>query len=301
MVKVSLSLQAMATRFELVLAGEDRVALRAAGEEALREIERIEAQLSFYRPDSEIARLNQGAARRPVRVSPPTFRLLERCRDYAMATDGAFDVTVGPLMRAWGFVRDQGVLPTVEELAQARALTGVAHLHFDAENFTIAYDRPGVAVDLGGFGKGYAVERAVDLLREYGVRSALLHSGTSSIAVIGAPPAESAWRVALQSPLSGDRIGLVDQALSVSAVHGKSFEAGGREYGHVIDPATGQPVSRALAAAAIGESASVCEVLSTALMVRGPDWIPTAGQRFPGYRLLVAHPDAAGQVITTRS
>lgn len=297
---LSLSLHAMATRFELILGGDNEVALRAAGEEALREIARIESQLSFYLPGSEIATLNRRAAVQPVRVSPPVFRLLGQCREYGAATDGAFDVTIGPLMRAWRFVGETGAIPAPDELAAARALTGIAHLIFDPENFTIAFDRPGVAIDLGGFGKGYAVERAMTILREEGVARAFLHSGTSSVAVLGPVPG---W-VELQQPLrdaagSAIRIGLVDQALSVSAVHGKSFRVGEREYGHVIDPATGEPVAGSFAAAAIGDSAAVCEVLSTALMVRGPEWIGTARERFPGYRVLVAHQRPDGSVATT--
>ena len=301
---LSLSLQAMATRFELVLSGEDGRALRAAGEEALQEIERIEGQLSFYRADSEIATINRLAGRQPVRVSPPTFSLLEECRQYTEATDGAFDVTIGPLMRAWHFVGEKGALPAPEDLAGARALTGISHLIFDRESWTVAFDRPGVAVDLGGFGKGYAVGRAIGILREHGVRHALLHGGTSSVAVIGASPVGDGWLIELEAPwrdASGGnfRVGLVDQALSVSAVHGKSFRIGDREYGHIFDPATGEPVTGMLAAAAIGPSAAVCEVLSTALMVRGPAWLATGQARFPGYRLLLTHQREDGAIVTS--
>ena len=156
-------------------------AAAAAGEEALGEIERLEAQLSFYRAESEINLLNRRAAQGAVRVSPPLFNLLSSCLRHNVETDGAFDVTIAPLMRAWRFVRDRGAIPSEEELAVARELTGSSHIILDEERFEITFDRPGVEIDLGGFAKGYAVERAIDLLRENGVRSALLHSGTSSI------------------------------------------------------------------------------------------------------------------------
>jgi thiamine biosynthesis lipoprotein len=303
---LSLSLQAMATRFELVLSGEDGRALRAAGEEALQEIERIEGQLSFYRADSEIATLNRLGGTQPVRLSPPTFGILAQCHQFSEATDGAFDVTIGPLMRAWHFVRENGAIPSLEELAEARSLTGVSHLIFDPERFTVAFDRPGVSVDLGGFGKGYAVERAIAILHEYGVKSAFLHGGTSSVAVIGAPPVGDEWWVELQEPFRDAtggvlRVGLVDRALSVSALNGKSFRVGDREYGHIIDPATGEPVTAAIAAAVTGPSAAVCEVLSTALMVRGPAWLATGQARFPGYRLLLTHQREDGAIVTSEA
>ncbi len=299
--KLSLSIHAMATRFELVLHGEDEVRLRAAGEEALREIERVEEQLSRYRRESEIATLNRLAAHHPVRVSPPLFRLLEDCRQFTAATAGAFDVTIGPLMRAWRFTEGSGGLPTPEDLEAARAVTGIEHLIFDPGSFTIAFDLPGVEIDLGGYGKGYAIDRAIEILREYGIGRALLHGGTSSVAVIGPDTIEpAAWPIRLQYPLSPEPVNLHDQSLSVSTIHGRSFRDGEREYGHVIDPATGRPVEGTLAAAAVGRSATVCEVISTALLVRGVEWLPEARVRFPGYQMQLACRDALGATVNTR-
>ncbi|MFZ4795646.1 MAG: FAD:protein FMN transferase, partial [Blastocatellia bacterium] len=155
-------------------------------------------------------------------------------------------------------------------------------------------------------GKGYAVERAIGILHEYGVKSAFLHGGTSSVAVIGAPPVGDEWWVDLLEPFRDAtggvlRVGLVDRALSVSALHGKSFRVGDREYGHIIDPATGEPVTAAIAAAVTGPSAAVCEVLSTALMVRGPAWLATGQARFPGYRLLLTHQREDGAIVTSEA
>ena len=283
---VTLGLYAMATRFELVLYGEDQARLRAAGEEALAEIERLEAQLSFYRPASELTWINAHAAAGPVKVEPRLFRLLQQCGALSARTEGAFDVTVGPLMRAWRFVGEGGAMPSPAALEAARAVVGMRHVELDEGAFTIRFDRPGVELDLGGYGKGYAVERALDLLVENGVTSALLHGGTSSVGAIGAPPGEAAWKVNLREPLAdGDHplvINLSDRSLSVSAVHGKSFRAGGREYGHVIDPRLGEPVRGALAADSAGPSPSECEALSTALLVLGPSWLGALAERFPG-------------------
>jgi FAD:protein FMN transferase len=286
-VTVALSLHAMATRFEIVLDGDDPVRLRAAGEAALQEIERLECQLSFYRPDSEITWINARAADGPVRIDPRIFRLLARCADLTSATDGAFDVTIGPLVRAWGFATGTGAVPDPDRLAAARDVVGMEHVELDDENYSIRFKRPGVALDLGGYGKGYAIESAIAILRECGIERALMHGGTSSVFAVGTSPENLPWKIALSDPFGGAGepavVELVDEALSVSAVHGKAFTADGRTYGHVIDPRSGEPVNGPPAAAARGPSAADCEALSTALLVLGPEWLPELARRFPGY------------------
>ena len=156
---VALARHAMATRFEILLHGHDPVALRAAGEEALDEIERLEAQLSLYRPTSEIAHLNARAANGPVRVSPDLFRLLQHAQRLYEETAGAFDITIAPLMRCWGFMGDNGRLPDADELAEARARTGMGLVELRSADFTVRYAHAGVMLDLGAIGKGHAIER----------------------------------------------------------------------------------------------------------------------------------------------
>jgi len=289
---VVLSLNAMATRFELVLYGSDPSHLRAAGEEALQEIERLEAQLSFYRRDSEIRFLNDNAAGGPVKVEPRLFHLLQKCACLFASTEGAFDVTVGPLMRAWRFVNDSGALPDEGERDRARSLVGTEYIEFNDHAHTVRFGKQGMEIDLGGCGKGYAIERAVALLKENGISSALLQGGTSSAYAIGAPPGGRAWRIRLADPFFADPspvvVDLIDCALSVSAVHGKFFERDGKRYGHVIDPRSGQVVSGAAAAAVAGPSSTECEALSTALLVLGPSWLPYMSQEFSGYRGWIA-------------
>ncbi len=289
---VTLALNAMATRFELVLHGHDPVRLHAAGEEALREIERLDAQLSFYRRESELTWINANAARELTKVEPRLFRLLQRCAELTASTDGAFDVTIAPLVRAWSFTGGTGRTPDPAELEAAREVVGMWHVLLDEEGFAVRFDREGVKLDLGAIGKGYAVEQAVGILRDNGIESALLHGGTSMICAIGAPPGQENWRVTIRHPLEEDRqldaVNLRDNSLSVSAVHGKSFTDGLRKFGHVIDPRTGSPVEGTLAAAAVGPSPTVCDALSTALLVLGEPGLVTLAERFPDYSALLA-------------
>lgn len=271
----------MATRFELVLCGDDPVFLRAAGEEALDEVARLEAQLSLYRPTSELSGINSHASQEAVTVEPRFFALLERIAALSSATDGAFDPTVAPLLRVWGLGGGEradeaaGRVPDAEALAAARERVGMRHVELDRARHTVRFARPGMSLDLGAVGKGYAVERAIAVLDEAGVDAALLHAGTSTIGALGAPPGESAWSVAIRHPVHPERhlahVRLRDRALSVSAPHGKSFIAGTARYGHVLDPRTGCPVQGALLAATVSASATESDAFSTALLALGAE------------------------------
>ncbi len=233
---VSLARNAMATRFEMVLHGEDELGLRAAGEEALDEIAALASQLNFYGADSEISRINAGAALGPVPVEPGLFRLLQEAQRVHGLSGGAFDITVAPLMRCWGFADGKLRVPSPGELAEARECVGMGLVHLDAENFTVRFERPGVRIDLGAIGKGFALEIAVEILREAGVTSALIHGGTSTVCAIGSPPEEAFWKTAIEHPGWGqpnadipehERLVAVaklrDEAFSVSAVWGLSL------------------------------------------------------------------------------
>jgi thiamine biosynthesis lipoprotein len=299
----------MATRFEMLLHGENEMSLRAAGEEAIAEIERLEQQLSLYRPSSEIAALNARAARGPVRVSPQVFALLQHAKQLSHETNGAFDITIGPLVRCWGFMGGNGRWPADEELARARSIIGMNLVHLDGENFTVQFEREGVTLDLGAIGKGYALDQAVEILREGGVSSALLHGGTSTAYALGHPPDAEYWKVAVENPpasistasLSIPPVLLKDEAMSISAIWGRAFQKDGKIFGHVIDPRTGNPATSAILAAIILPSATETDALSTALLILGSEGHGQLAQlRARTRTILVSH--AQGQIrIDTRS
>jgi thiamine biosynthesis lipoprotein len=299
---IAVARNAMATRFEIALHGENPVALRAAGEEALDEIERLEAQLSLYRPTSEIARLNARAARESVRVTPGVFRLLQQARNLSQETGGAFDITIAPLVRCWGFMDGTGQIPHPDALAEARTTVGFHLVELNEKDCSVRFVREGVMLDLGAIGKGYALERAAELLREAGVASALLNGGTSSIYALGRPPEAEHWKVAVEYPAREDAtptllaaVPLRDEALSVSAVWGRFFKVEERLVGHVLDPRAGQPVAGALLAAVILPSVTETDALSTALLVAGEQGFKQITGLRPGLRaLLLAEKEADG-------
>ena len=285
----------MATRFEIVLHGVNPVALRAAGEEALGEVDRVEALLSLYRNTSEIAHINARAAHEPVRVSPPVFRLLEQARGLSEETGGAFDITIAPLVRCWGFMGGTGQMPSPDAVVAASEKVGWHLVDLDPPNFTVRFAREGVMLDLGALGKGYAIERAAEILRDDGVTSAILHGGTSTVHAIGHPPDSDAWKIAIERPVEDSNlppsllatVPLKDESLSVSAIWGRSFQSGDKTYGHVIDPRTGQPVEAALLSAVALPSATETDALSTALLTLGTEGLQQIASLRPGIRCLV--------------
>lgn len=283
----------MATRFEIALHGGNRTTLRAAAEEALDEIDRLESQLSIYRPSSDLARINARAASEPVRVEPRLMRFLIRARELAEATGGAFDITAAPLIRAWGFMGGSGSSPADADLAAAREATGWRHVELDVDRCLVRLLHPTARLDPGAIGKGYALDRATEILREAGVENALFHGGTSTVCAIGSPPGQPFWSVALPTPPDSTAapqpriVHLRDESLSVSAVWGKSFVSAGRTLGHVIDPRKGVPVEGARMAAVVLPGATESDAVSTALLVLGPAGAAKLEEAFPGIRLFI--------------
>ncbi len=263
----------MGTEFQIVLAGDDERALGQAANHALDEIERIDQQMSLYIPQSELCWVNAHAAQGPVPVEPGLFRLLSRAAEIWKATEGAFDVTVGPLLECWGFFRGRGTVPPDSEIDRALERVGMEHVELDSRAKSVRFGRTGVKIDLGAMAKGYAVDCAVALLAESGVQRALLHGGLSTVYALGAPPGRAGWSVGIRHPTEAGRrlrtVELRDQALSTSGSYEKSFEHEGVVYSHILDPRNGRPVRGMLSATAIAKAAYESDALSTAFFVMG--------------------------------
>lgn len=271
--------------------------MRAAGEAALDEIARLERQLSFYDPHSEISHINTNASRHPVKVEPALYTLLKQSLSIHLQSDKTFDLTIAPLMSGWGFVQNQGKWPKKDQIKFILESTGMHHLEFDDANRTIHFHHPGVLLDLGAIGKGYALERAGEILQDCGIDRALLHGGTSTVLAIGTPPDQEGWTLGIAPlPSSEDtqdllsRVTLRNQSLSVSAIWGKSFMHEGKTIGHVLDPRTGYPVDGSSLAAVILPSPTEADALSTALLVLGKEGIPLLTTSWPEIRALVLAP-----------
>ena len=238
----------------------------------------LEAQLTVYRDDSEVSRLNATAHLGPIPVDPGLYNLLEIARRVNEATAGAYDVTAGALSVAWGFFRGPRRVPDPDTLDDARARTGQHHLTLDPDRRTVAFDRPGILINLGSIGKGYALDRAAALIRaHWWPTPALLHGGQSSLYALGAPPGTlgGRWEIQLRNPVDPSSplgtIRLRDRGLGTSGATFQRFEAGGRAYGHILDPRIGEPAAGPLGVTVLAPTAAEADALSTAFYLLGPD------------------------------
>jgi thiamine biosynthesis lipoprotein len=295
--------KAMACEFEVVLDLRKNPAAAEAAVEVLDLVDELEDQMTVYREHSEVMAINRQAARSDVEVEPNLFRLLAHALEIYEATDGAFDITSGPLTKAWGFYRRQGRLPSDEEIAEAMRSVGSRHVQLDPERRSIRFDVAGLEINLGGIGKGYALDRAAELLADRGATDFLLHGGQSSVLARGnrgdvpsrqalsradddrtasdvAAEASAAagndaagWLIGLKHPLRPRqrmaRVRLKDRAMGTSGSGTQFFTHRGKRYGHIIDPRTGQPAQEVISISVLAASAATADALATGLYVMG--------------------------------
>ena len=291
--EVSAGRYAMGTVLELTLVGRDEVALARARDDAVAEVDRLEAMLSTWRSESDVSRLNRAAGAGAVVVAPEVADLLARSAELARATRGSFDVTVGPLVQLWKEAAARGELPDPTALADARARVGPDRLSVQrGAPGASASLAPGAALDLGGIAKGYALDR---VRAGFGptVDAALLSFGQSSTWAIGHPRDADGWRLLARGPDGGFAgvLTLRDRALSVSGSLGQWNEIAGRRYGHVIDPRSGLPLTRGREALVVTADATLAEALSKALLVLGPQEGIALIEDWPGAEALLLDED----------
>jgi len=275
--RIESSLDAMGSVYTIVAYGEDRNQLQTAVDLSFEEIKRLDDLLSNYKPRSEWSKVNREASSGPVRVSPELFQLVEACMRYSRASDGAFDITVGPLVRTWGFLKGTGRLPHRAEIRTALTKVGYRNVTLNRDNLTIQYARPGVEMDPGGIGKGYAVDRIVEILRARGISSALVSAGGSSIYAIGAPPSEpKGWSVKIRHPKKAEEsvaeVHLRDGSMATSGTSEKFFYSGGKLFSHIFDPRTGYPAAGMFSVSVLAPRAIDSEAWTKPMFILGRSW-----------------------------
>jgi thiamine biosynthesis lipoprotein len=265
---------AMGTEFAVYLYSQSQAEAAADADEVFEEVDRIEQELSNYRESSELSRIVREAASGPVTTDPETFRFLEDSVHWSEASDGAFDITVGPLMKVWGFFQHAGRVPTDAELERVRAAVGYRNLILDPATRTVRFRVPGVELDPGGMGKGFAVDAAVAILRAHHVTAALLSAGSSTLYALGSPPGKPGWSVVVPDGTGEHRtistVLLRDTSLSSANCNEKNFTADGHLYCHIMDPRTLRPVEGRLHVSIIDPSATTSDALSNVLFVDTP-------------------------------
>lgn len=283
------SRRAMATTFEVFLpfGTPDGLGVAAA---ALAEVDRIEELLTVYRPQSPVSQLNRQAARQAVVVEEELYNLLEMVRRLSTETDGAFDVTAGALVKAWGFYTRQPRIPSHGERLAAMSRVGMQHLVLEPHERTVQYRQEGLEVNFGSVGKGYALDCAAACLRRWGVSSALLQGGHSSVYAVGAGWDGRGWPVGIKHPSQPRRLAIVrlrDQGLATSAATHQYLEHAGRRLGHLLDPRTGWPARGTASASVIAPAAAAADALATAFYVLGVDKAREYCQQRPGLAAVV--------------
>lgn len=293
--------RAMACPFEVFFNVGQYPAAADAAMAALELIDRLEAQMTVFRDDSEIARLNRVASAQPVEVEPRLFDLLRRAVELHRQTEGALDITSGPLTKVWGFYRRQGALPTDHDFADARQRVGSQWIELDETARTVRFLQPGMELNLGAIGKGHALDRAAEGLLAAGIDDFLWHAGNSSVLARGCGAGGQGWKVDVRHPLRPERpiaeIRLRDRALGTSGAGTQFFRHRGRRYGHILDPRTGQPADGVYSATVLAENAADADALATALYVLGPERAAAWCRAHPEIGLLMVVPGAGAKQI----
>jgi thiamine biosynthesis lipoprotein len=268
----------MGTLNVLLLGGVSPAAARRGAQEAFDILARLEQALSRFLPASDVALLNALGGTRPVRVGRDLLEVLALARQGWALTGGAFDPTVGPLLDAWGFTGAEPRVPPAGEVERLAALCGMDRVIIDEVAGTVRFDRNGASIDLGGIGKGYAVDAMAGRLRALGIPIGAVIAGRSSIAAWGAPPGEERWRFEVVHPeVEGEALAEIvaaPGAVTSSGAYGRRFFRAGVEHGHLLDPRTGRPARGAKSVTVWTETAALGEILSTALFVMGSAALP---------------------------
>ncbi|HEY2917546.1 MAG TPA: FAD:protein FMN transferase [Candidatus Binatia bacterium] len=277
----------MGTYLEVTVWHDEPETAKRLIRDAVREVHRLDEILSNYDPDSALSHLNRRAGAGVMRVPAELFALLTAAREFSEKTGGIFDVTVGPLMELWQRAAANNRLPSEKQVAQTLATVGYRNLALRRPD-EVELARSGMSVDLGGIGKGYAVDRVTEIFRIAGVTAALINFGSSSMSAIGAPPGKHDWEIAVQDTDNRLRgaIHLRDAALSTSSSMGRWWTIGGKKYGHLIHPMSGAPITEARTAIVISRSATQAEALTKPLVLLGKSALPTI-EKFPRAQAVV--------------
>ena len=282
---------AMGTEFEFTIFARpddaDTEAVAEIADEAFQAIDDLERRISSWVSDSQTTYINHHAAEGPVRTGADLLDLILTAKRIHKRTGGAFDCTVGPVMKVYGFYDANVRTPDSVELERARLKVGMDKVSVDREAGTVSFGRKGMALDFGAIGKGLALDRAVEILRRRGVEHALLHAGTSTVFALG----ESGWKVRIRHPYNGREpiasVVLLNESLSTSGCYGGRLELEAAQICNVIDPRTALPVDETLSATAIAATAAETDALSTAFLVLGVEGTRRYCEENPGVRAIV--------------
>lgn len=268
---------------------------------AFAEFKRLHELTNNFDPNSQISRVNQMAGVEKVKVDPDVFAMIKRSNELSDKMDGVFDVTIGPLVELWGIGRKGDFVPSQAEIDRLLPLVNYRLMELDGNAGTIYLPKKGMLIDLGGIAKGYATDKAIDILKAQGVTSALVNAG-GDVRVIGRRPDGNPWRIGVQHPRKEAgviaKMAMTDwDTLETSGDYQRYIVANGVQYSHILDPRTGRQPRGLASATMVINSSTDGDIFSTALFVLGPERSLEVLKQFPGVEVIMVTPD--GKVITS--
>jgi len=283
----------MGTFSRIVAIAPNRSTALRGIEAAFKDQQRIEEMMSFHRSDSELARINSEAYKNPVQISESMVAVLREALEISRLSDGAFDVTVGPLMNLMKSAGEEGMPPADGRLKEALGRVGWDKIRLDPNRRIVRFAVPGMEIDLGGIAKGYAVDRCVEILKKQGAKGGMVDLG-GNIRCFGKPPkGQDGWRIGIQDPFQTEEPGLAaggvvlilkltDQAAATSAHYRRFFQGGDRKISHILDPRTGASAEDPASVTILARDAMTADALSTAVSVLGQEKGLAMVERIPG-------------------
>ncbi len=310
--KASLS---MGTVFEATIYAADKYVAEKTFNDVFQEINRLDYLMSNYKKESVLSELNKNASSEPVDCNKELVNVIEQSLKYGDITDGAFDITISPLMKKWGFFKKQGRIPGKEELESALESVSYKNIIIEEKAMkslaknpitvkTVFFKNPGTRIDLGGIGKGYAVDRAISVLKQNGISSALINFA-GNIYTFGTPPGKDSWIIGLQHPRKSEGLlgtfEIKDKAVSTSGDYEKFFTIEGKRYSHIIDPRTGHPVKGVVSVTIVTDTAIRADALSTGVFVLGLEKGMALIEKLPDVEGIIVYEDADSKLSTKTS
>ena len=280
----------MGSKFDITIVAKDSVTAEALIDTAIEEISRIESLISEWKSNSEVSMVNRNAGIKPVKVSKELFDLTKRALNYSLMSRGAFDISFASLNKIWRFDGSMTTIPSKEEVLKSIEKVGFQHIILDSLESTIYLQLLGMKIGFGSIGKGYAADKAMELMRRKGVKAGIINAA-GDMQTWGVQPNGKQWTVGLTNPFKKRKIikklNLRDMAITTSGSYEHFIELNGVRYSHIINPVTGYPVTGLASVTILGPNAEICNAISTSVMVMGlKQGLSLIGQ-FPGYQYVI--------------
>lgn len=295
----------MGTFAEVSVYSSDEKTAGKAIEEALDEMERMDRIMSNYKNDSELSQLNKKAVKSPVPCHKELLDVIEQSQYYSELSNGAFDVTISPIVALWGFFNEKGHIPPDKEIERLLPAVSYKNIVINKNNdpkkpSTVFLKNAKTQIDLGAIGKGYAVDKALEIIKKFSISNACINLG-GNIYVLGTPTGKNEWKIGIQHPRDKDEIlgylELEDEPTATSGDYERFFEFNGKRYSHIIDPRTGRPVNGTIAVTIVAPTGTLVDALSTSVFVLGPEKGLKLIKNIPDVNAMIAYEGKNGKLM----